>query len=459
MARHGELDLVVKRRPPRGQRRRRRRCRDQGGTIAEIGVGLHGRREIDAIGQARSPRRDRRSRPHPHRARRRTPTTTRSRAVRSRPHSAASRRSSTRSRSSRAAASRSPRRASDASPRRRAAASSTTPSTSTRASRGGSCWTRSRRSRAAGFPSVKFFMNYEGYALPDDALLYGMQRVAEAGGLAIVHAENKAVIDELVRQNEAAGRTGPRWYGSARPAVMEGEAAHRALAIARVAGCRVLLFHATAAEVVGELARAKAAGAARRSARRSSTTSCSTRASSRIPTVGTAFELSPPLRDESHRAALWAGLADGTLDVVSTDHGPRRLARDPATGMLVPPRGTSGIEVRLALVHEFGVRTGRLTPEKLGRGLLHAARRGVRPAVEGAAESRLRRRRRRVRPRARGDALPLTPAFERRPLDLRGHDGARLPGRDRLPWRGRRRGRPALRRARLRPVGRASGWG
>lgn len=36
-----------------------------------------------------------------------------------------------------------------------------------------------------GFPSFKFFMNYEGYALPDDALLYGMQRVAEAGGLAI----------------------------------------------------------------------------------------------------------------------------------------------------------------------------------------------------------------------------------------------------------------------------------
>ncbi len=213
-----------------------------------------------------------------------------------------------------------------------------------------------------GFPSFKFFMNYEGYALPDDALLYGMQRVAEAGGLAVVHAENKAVIGELARQNEAAGRTGLRWYGSARPAVMEGEAAHRALAIARVAGCRVLVFHATAAEVVMELARAKETGYP------AFGEACLhylllDESLLEDPDVGPAFELSPPLRDETHRAALWAGLVDGTLDVVSTDHGPRRLAPGPS-GRLVPPRGTSGIEVRLALLHEFGVRTGRLSPER-----------------------------------------------------------------------------------------------
>jgi dihydropyrimidinase len=215
----------------------------------------------------------------------------------------------------------------------------------------------------AGFPSVKFFMNYDGYALPDDALLYGMQRVAEAGGLAIVHAENKAVIDELVRQNDAAGRTGLAWYGSARPAVMEGEAAHRALAIARVAGCRILVFHATAAEVVDELGRAKSAG---QSAFGEAVLHYLLLDESLLedPDVGTAFELSPPLRDEHHRAALWAGLADGTLDAVSTDHGPRRLVHDAATGRMVPPRGTSGIEVRLALVHELGVRTGRLTEER-----------------------------------------------------------------------------------------------
>jgi len=214
----------------------------------------------------------------------------------------------------------------------------------------------------AGFPSVKFFMNYDGYALPDDALLYGMQRVAEAGGLAIVHAENKAVIDELVRQNEAAGRRGLAWYGSARPSVIEGEAAHRALAIARVAGCRILVFHATAAEVAEEIGRAKAVGQAAFGKAVLHYLLLDERLLE-DPDVGTAFELSPPLRDEHHRAALWTALADGTLDVVSTDHGPRRLVRE-ADGRMVPPRGTSGIEVRLALIHEFGVRTGLLTEER-----------------------------------------------------------------------------------------------
>jgi len=210
----------------------------------------------------------------------------------------------------------------------------------------------------AGFPSFKFFMNYEGYALPDDALLVGMQRVAEAGGLAIVHAENKAVIDELVRQNTEAGRTGLRWYGSARPSVMEGEATHRALALARLAGCRVLVFHVTAAEAVAEVARAKELG---QPAFGEACLHYLVLDESLLddPDVGPAFELSPPLRDEAHRAAQWTGLRDGTLDVVSTDHGPRRLRRHP-DGKLVPLRGTSGIEVRLPLLHELGVRAGRV---------------------------------------------------------------------------------------------------
>jgi dihydropyrimidinase len=214
----------------------------------------------------------------------------------------------------------------------------------------------------SGFPSFKFFMNYEGYALPDDALLFGMQQVARAGGLAIVHAENKAVIEELTRQNDDAGRTGLAWYGSARPSVMEGEATHRALALAHVAGCRVLLFHVTSAEGVTEIARAKERG---QQAFGEAVLHYLVLDESLLedPEVGAAFELSPPLRTEEHRTAQWEGLRAGVLDVVSTDHGPRRLVRD-ARGRLVPPRGTSGIEVRLALVHELGVRAGRISLQR-----------------------------------------------------------------------------------------------
>jgi dihydropyrimidinase len=67
--------------------------------------------------------------------------------------------------------------------------------------------------------------------------------------------------------------------------------------------------------------------------------------------------ITPPLRDAGHQAALWAGLADGALDIVSTDHNPRPPQGDPP--QFVP--GSSSIETRLALVHTFGVRAGRIS--------------------------------------------------------------------------------------------------
>ena len=70
-----------------------------------------------------------------------------------------------------------------------------------------------------------------------------------------------------------------------------------------------------------------------------------------------AFTVCPPIRDEGHRKALWHALANGTLDIISTDHDPRLHSDDPPS---YPP-GISSVEVRLALVHEFGVRAGRLS--------------------------------------------------------------------------------------------------
>jgi dihydropyrimidinase len=59
----------------------------------------------------------------------------------------------------------------------------------------------------------------------------------------------------------------------------------------------------------------------------------------------------PPIREAAQRDALRAALAAGTIDVVSSDHCPR-VPRDGWQ-----PAGVSGIEARLALVHEVAVRT------------------------------------------------------------------------------------------------------
>ncbi|HYX87453.1 MAG TPA: amidohydrolase family protein [Gaiellales bacterium] len=211
---------------------------------------------------------------------------------------------------------------------------------------------------AEGCPTVKLFMSYETYQLPDDILFRAMQRVAAAGGMAIVHAENGTIVAELTRELREGWRADASSFPSISPPVMEGEAAHRALALARLAGCRLLIFHLTAAESVAELRRAREAGQ----------TAFGEALLHHLllgdelygdPELAPQFMGTPPLRSAEHRDALWRALADRTIDVVSTDHGPRRRALD-ETGTLRHRPGTSGVEVRLALMHSAGVLEGHI---------------------------------------------------------------------------------------------------
>ena len=89
--------------------------------------------------------------------------------------------------------------------------------------------------------------------------------VGAYGGLAVLHAENDDVIGELGRRLEADGKTGPAWLEAGCPPEAEAEAVHRAIALAGLAGARLLVFHLSCAESAAEVkpARGKRRGAAR----------------------------------------------------------------------------------------------------------------------------------------------------------------------------------------------------
>jgi dihydropyrimidinase len=82
------------------------------------------------------------------------------------------------------------------------------------------------------------------------------------------------------------------------------------------------------------------------------------------------YVISPPLRSPADRDALWEGLADGTLDLVATDHVPDRLAVEKAEAARGVPfneisNGAPGIETLLSIVYSEGVATGRITLERM----------------------------------------------------------------------------------------------
>ena len=220
---------------------------------------------------------------------------------------------------------------------------------------------------AAGSASFKLYMAYKGLRLDDGGLLRALEALHAHGGRVLVHAEHHHAIAYLVARALGQGQTGPENHPLTRPALMEAEAVHRLLALAWMTGTPLTIAHLSCAAGLAEARAARARGQA------VWVETCPQyllldEAEYRRPGFdGAQFVLSPPLRSEADRAALWAGLAAGEVNLVATDHCPFMYATQKVRGrddFSRIPGGAPGIETRLALLYSHGVRTGRLTPER-----------------------------------------------------------------------------------------------
>src|SRR6187455_10683 len=113
-----------------------------------------------------------------------------------------------------------------------------------------------------GISSFKLFMAYPGVFYSDDGqILKAMQTAAECGAVIMMHAENGIAIDVLVQQALARGETDPKYHSYTRPAELEGEATHRAIQLAKVAGnVPLYIVHMSASEALEEVAAAQHEG-------------------------------------------------------------------------------------------------------------------------------------------------------------------------------------------------------
>ena len=206
---------------------------------------------------------------------------------------------------------------------------------------------------AAGVPTAKAFMVYD-FRLPDDRLFAALRAMGRHGGMLQVHCENATVIDALVTDALARGDVACRHHALTRPTYAEAEATHRAIALARAADASVYVVHLSCADALAEVLAAKARGWPVYA--------------ETCPHYVIRSVISPPLRSEGDREALWLGLRAGGLDVVATDHVPDRLAvekRVPAPPFPQISNGAPGIETLLATVYEEGVAGGRITLERM----------------------------------------------------------------------------------------------
>jgi len=222
----------------------------------------------------------------------------------------------------------------------------------------------------AGVATSKAFMVFD-FRLPDRRLFEAMGLMAERGGMLQVHCEDPVLLDAAVAAALDRGDVSPRYHATTRPSYVEAVATARALAFSRMADAPVHVVHLSSAAALEEVRRGKDAGV------RVSVETCphylvltDERYDDPDPVACARYLIAPPLRSPADRDALWDGLADGSIDIVATDHVPDRVDTEKAEAAAGIPfnqisNGAPGIETLLAVLYSEGVAKGRISVERM----------------------------------------------------------------------------------------------
>jgi len=231
-----------------------------------------------------------------------------------------------------------------------------------------------------GITTLKVFTAYNDRLRLQDGEIFKVMRIAkESGMLTLLHAENGDVIDLLVAEALVAGNKTPEWHARTRPAWGAVDAALRGFALAAETGAPLYLVHMNVAGEVDMLQYCR-----ERDLHVMGETCPQylffSEEHLRRPD-GAKWVCSPPMRSETDNARLWQGLADGTIQVMGTDHCPfffdgTRPILYEGTEIAIPgkelgandftkiPNGLPGVGDRLPVLWTTGVRTGKITPNQ-----------------------------------------------------------------------------------------------
>lgn len=217
-----------------------------------------------------------------------------------------------------------------------------------------------------GISSFKLMMAYgrRGWVSDDQTLALAMEAIADRGGLAMVHAENDGLIRHLEEKHKAQGNYAPATFLATRPNQAEAEAVYRAVQIAGTLHCPLYIVHLSSREGLAHVVRGKERGQAVFAETCPQYLLLTSRDTLRL---GGLVKMAPPLRSSEDNDALWRGIQQGFVEIVSTDHAAFHVEqqKQAAASFAEVPYGMPGIETLLPLMYSEGVAKGRISVEQL----------------------------------------------------------------------------------------------
>ena len=185
-------------------------------------------------------------------------------------------------------------------------------------------------------------------------------------GMVGIHAENDTICEYLTDRYVSAGMTSAPYHAKSRPNIAEAECISRAILFAEHTGSALYVFHLTTHEGVQLVRDAKQRGVKVYAETCPHYLTLTEEMYDRDDAQN--FIMTPPLRKEEDIEALWEGIADNTISIVSSDHccfdtTQKKIRSDQSFRDITP--GIPGNETLLPIVYQYGVNSGRISINKM----------------------------------------------------------------------------------------------
>ena len=198
----------------------------------------------------------------------------------------------------------------------------------------------------------------DGRGIQDEGLMReAMERIAAAGSIVVEHCEvNSLLRGGYIHDGVYAHAHGHRGICSE----SEWREIERNIRLSEETGCRLHICHISTKESVQLIREAKKSGIS---------VTCETAPhylllNDRMLQEDGCWKMNPPIRDVADQMALIAGIEDGTIDVIATDHAPHS-AEEKSKGLEKSAFGIVGIETAFPLLYTYLVKPGVIAMKRL----------------------------------------------------------------------------------------------
>ncbi|MCD8039076.1 MAG: dihydroorotase [Lachnospiraceae bacterium] len=237
--------------------------------------------------------------------------------------------------------------------------------------------------KQTGAAAVKMFMCFSVAEFPfvqDEAMLQVLETVAEAGAVAIIHAENDGMLKAMEKKVRRTGKKDGVAYNMTHPAEAEIEAIQRAIYYLEITGAEGVILHVSTARGLELIHEAKERGV---KVWAESAPHLFQFTVDDMVQKGPYLKFSPVMHDKENQAKMWELMKKGYVDYIGSDHSPYTLEekKPGETDIWKAPNGIPGIETSMA-VFLNAVNEGKITLNQLVKMTSHNTARiyGLAPA-------------------------------------------------------------------------------